>query len=64
MDAGVTARIARRRPERVAYISCDPATLARDVLRLGPGYRLSDVRCFDFFPQTAHIETVAILERT
>ena len=64
MDAGVTALIARHRPERVAYISCDPATLARDVLRLGPGYRLSDVRCFDFFPQTAHVETVAILERT
>jgi 23S rRNA (uracil1939-C5)-methyltransferase len=64
MDAGVTALIARRRPERVAYISCDPATLARDVVRLGTGYRLNDVRCFDFFPQTAHIETVAILERT
>lgn len=64
MDAGITALIARHRPGRVAYISCDPATLARDVLRLGTGYRLSDVRCFDFFPQTAHIETVAILERT
>ena len=64
MDAGVTALLASRRPGRIVYISCDPATLARDVVRLGAGYRLSETRCFDFFPQTAHVETVAVLERT
>jgi len=46
----------------VVYISCDPATLARDLSRL-PGYRLQDVRAFDLFPQTAHVETVVLLER-
>jgi 23S rRNA (uracil1939-C5)-methyltransferase len=63
MDARVVAAIAERRPERVAYISCDPATLARDIARLGGGYRPAAVRCFDLFPQTAHVETVAVLER-
>lgn len=63
MDARVTAAIAARRPEKVIYLSCDPATLARDIVRLGPGFRLGAVRCFDLFPQTAHVETVAVLER-
>jgi 23S rRNA (uracil1939-C5)-methyltransferase len=62
MDARVTAAIERARPERVVYLSCDPATLARDLTRL-PSYRLETVRCFDLFPQTAHVETVAVLER-
>jgi 23S rRNA (uracil1939-C5)-methyltransferase len=62
MDARVTAAIERTRPERVVYLSCDPATLARDLTRL-PSYRLGAVRCFDLFPQTAHVETVAVLDR-
>jgi len=45
----------------VVYVSCDPATLARDLSRM-PGYRLADVRAFDLFPQTAHVETVAVLD--
>jgi len=48
-------------PARLFYISCDPATLARDIGRLGPGFALAGLRCFDLFPQTAHVETVAEL---
>jgi 23S rRNA (uracil1939-C5)-methyltransferase len=61
MDAAVPAALARLSPERVVYISCDPATLARDLARL-PGYRLTGLRAFDLFPQTAHVESVAVLE--
>ena len=66
MDARVVEAIARTAPRKVAYISCDPATLARDLARLlaaAPGaLRLTGVRAFDLFPQTAHVEAVATLE--
>jgi 23S rRNA (uracil1939-C5)-methyltransferase len=68
MDARVTDAIVAARPRRVAYVSCDPATLARDLGRLlprvpsSPPLRLAALRAFDLFPQTAHVETVAILE--
>jgi 23S rRNA (uracil1939-C5)-methyltransferase len=62
MDSRVTATLERLGPDRIVYISCDPATLARDLGRL-PGFRLTLVRAFDLFPQTAHVETVAGLER-
>ncbi|CAN5179652.1 23S rRNA (uracil(1939)-C(5))-methyltransferase RlmD [soil metagenome] len=51
-------------PERVIYVSCDPATLARDLRRLAGGFAAESVRCFDLFPQTAHVETVVSLTRT
>ena len=58
----VTAAIAAvsPAPRAVIYVSCDPATLARDVARL-PGYRIASLRAFDMFPQTAHVETVCEL---
>ena len=47
---------------KLVYISCDPATLARDLNRLNVNYVVKAVRAFDLFPQTAHVETVAVLE--
>ncbi|HKI94002.1 MAG TPA: TRAM domain-containing protein, partial [Gemmatimonadales bacterium] len=49
------------RVSRVAYVSCDPATLARDLGRM-PGFGIVQVTACDLFPQTSHVETVAILE--
>lgn len=58
----VTERLAAGGLRDLVYVSCDPATLARDVARLGPAWRLEAVRTFDAFPQTAHVETVVRLE--
>ena len=51
-------------PERLVYISCDPATLGRDIKILSSlGYELKEYMPFDLFPRTSHIETVALLSR-
>lgn len=63
MGSQVVSEILTRPPGRMVYISCDPATLARDLKQLcESAYRLSAVQGFDLFPQTAHLETVALLE--
>ena len=65
LAADVVETIARMAPERVVYVSCDPATLARDVKRFGElGYRPVRAEAVDLFPRTAHIESVCRLERT
>jgi len=47
----------------IFYLSCDPATLARDLNRLHPEYQLRSLRAFDFFPRTPHLEVLTRLER-
>ena len=60
----VVDAIAKMAPGRVVYISCDPATLARDVKRFGAlGYAPVRAEAVDLFPRTAHVETVVLLQR-
>jgi len=68
--AGMEKRLCKEirdqlKPRRVLYISCNPATLARDLSRLchEGAYRLLRAEGFDLFPQTTHVETLALLER-
>ncbi len=49
--------------ERIVYVSCDPATCARDLARIGPQFRLLRLVSLDALPQTPHVELVAVLER-
>ena len=54
----------RHAAPRVVYVSCDPATLARDTRKLlDAGYRLDSVRAFDLFPNTPHVEVLAVFSR-
>jgi 23S rRNA (uracil1939-C5)-methyltransferase len=60
----VVARVAELAPRRVVYVSCNPATLARDVKDFAAhGYALAETRPFDLFPHTPHVECVTRLER-
>lgn len=62
LAAGVVETIAGMAPDRVIYVSCDPATLARDVARFAPlGYAPVQAVAVDLFPRTAHVETVVLL---
>ena len=65
VDATVPALIAAEKSgvQRVIYVSCDPATLARDIARLGDAWMVTAVQAFDMFPQTSHVETVCTIDR-
>jgi 23S rRNA (uracil1939-C5)-methyltransferase len=61
-ESRVIAGILGLQPRRIAYVSCDPATLARDLKKLiAGGYHLTSIAAFDLFPQTHHVETVVHL---
>jgi tRNA/tmRNA/rRNA uracil-C5-methylase (TrmA/RlmC/RlmD family) len=54
-----------RRPSAIAYVSCDPPTLGRDLAAFEKGgYALAQLRAFDLFPDTFHLETIALLRPT
>lgn len=64
LDKAVINALLVHKPETIAYVSCDPSTLARDAARLiAGGYQLKQVTPFDLFPQTYHIESISIFER-
>ncbi len=62
MDEKAVNAVASIAPERIVYVSCNPATLARDILRFqDEGYELREATAVDMFPKTAHVETVCLL---
>lgn len=65
LAAEVVEAIAGMAPARVVYVSCDPATLARDIARFAEqGYQPQKITAVDLFPRTHHVETVCLLTRT
>jgi tRNA/tmRNA/rRNA uracil-C5-methylase (TrmA/RlmC/RlmD family) len=63
VDERVAGALAAGPSHRLIYVSCNPATLARDLARLRGKFSIAAVQPFDMFPQTAEIETVAVLDR-
>lgn len=62
LQVGVAERVLALEPSELVYVSCDPRTLARDLVRLvAGGLRVARVTPYDMFPQTVHVETVAVL---
>jgi 23S rRNA (uracil1939-C5)-methyltransferase len=62
--AEVLHAVAKMKPERIAYVSCAPPTLVRDLQQLSQeGYSIESLRIADMFPQTAHVEALAFLTR-
>ncbi|MCL2092831.1 MAG: class I SAM-dependent RNA methyltransferase [Treponema sp.] len=65
LSAPLSSYLAQRGPEHIAYVSCDCATLARDSrVLVNGGYTLHSLGLYDFYPQTAHIESLALFHRT
>lgn len=58
----VVERLLETRPQRIIYLSCNPATQARDVEKLLAAYKLAGITAYNFFPRTPHIENLAVLE--
>jgi 23S rRNA (uracil1939-C5)-methyltransferase len=63
LEGRVREAIRARPPSRMAYLSCDLATLIRDLKELSRFYRLSRLFLYDFFPHTPHVEILCLLER-
>ena len=65
LERAVLDSILRLNPPTILYVSCDPSTLGRDAARLvAGGYRLVEVTPFDLFPQTYHIESISLFQKS
>ena len=62
MHAEVVNTILNVRPQKIVYVSCNPATQARDIAIMSEHYKVTRVQPVDMFPQTHHVENVALLE--
>lgn len=61
LHADVVEKLLQAKPEKIIYLSCNPVTQARDVALLMQSYALTDIRGYNFFPRTPHIETACLL---
>jgi len=64
LDLVLTRKLAENGPPVLAYVSCNPATLARDGKTLLGAYELAELRWYDFYPQTAHVESLALFVKS
>ncbi len=62
MHPQVIEQILKIKPQRIVYVSCNPATQARDIALLGDTYKITDIQPVDMFPHTQHVENVCCLE--
>jgi len=63
MHGDVVRQVLKMQPKRIVYVSCNPATMARDIGMMKESYSVLEVQPFDMFPHTHHIESVARMER-
>ena len=64
LSRDAAAAVVRLSPDRIVYVSCDPPTLARDARRLlDAGYTMQFLRGFDLFPNTPHVEALAVFSK-
>lgn len=64
LDKEIIKTIAKSNIEKIIYISCNPQTLARDIKRfIDRGYKLEKIKAVDMFPQTMHVETIALIQK-
>ena len=61
-DAKVLNTILKSKPQKIVYVSCNPSTLARDLGVLKENYNILSITPFDMFPETCHVETLAVLQ--
>lgn len=63
LHSKVIAEILKKKPPKIAYLSCNPSTQARDLSFLQDDYEIASATCYNFFPRTPHIESLALLVR-